>query len=110
MFRSHISQHDRWSELFWRTMALDQPEPHALLSKMVQHFFGVANDQMKSGGRVVVMEADENPRHKISRHSRAGRQRQSPIHFVRAIQLTQNLFQFGKDVLNSFPKMGASLG
>jgi hypothetical protein len=48
-------------------MALDQPEPHALLSKMIQHFFGVTNDQMKSGGRVVVMEANENPRHKISR-------------------------------------------
>ena len=77
---------------------------------MVQHFFCVANDEMKSGGRVVVMEADENPRHKISRHSCAGRQRQSPIHFVGPIQLPQNLFEFGKDVLNSFPKMGASLG
>jgi hypothetical protein len=54
-------------------MALDQPEPHALLSKMVQHFFGVANDQVQSGGWVVVMEANENPWHKISRHSCAGR-------------------------------------
>ena len=77
---------------------------------MVQNFVGIANDEMKSGGRVVVMEADENPRHKISRHSCAGRQSQSPIHFVGPIQLPQNLFEFGKDVLNSFPKMGASLG
>ena len=37
-------------------------KPHALLSEMVQHFFGVANDQVKSGGRMVVMEANENPR------------------------------------------------
>jgi hypothetical protein len=33
----------------------DQYEPQALLSKMVQHFFGVTNDQMKSGGWVVGM-------------------------------------------------------
>ena len=77
---------------------------------MVQHFFGVANDQMQSGGRMVVMEANENPRHKISRRSCAGRQRQRPIHFPSLIQLPQNLFEFGKDVLNSFPKMGAPLG
>ena len=77
---------------------------------MVQHFFGVANDQIQRGRRVVVMEAKENPRHKISRHSGAGRQNQSPIHFPAPIQLPQNLFEFGKDVLNSFPKMGASLG
>ena len=32
-------------------MALDQPEPHALLSKMIQHFFGVADDQMKDDFR-----------------------------------------------------------
>jgi hypothetical protein len=77
---------------------------------MVQHFFGVANDQMKSGGRVVVMEANENPRHKISRHGCAGRQSQSPIHSPGPIQLPQHLLEFGKNVLNSFPKMGASLG
>ena len=34
-------------------MPLDQPEAHALLSKMVQNFVGIANDEMKSGGRVV---------------------------------------------------------
>ena len=65
---------------------------------------------MKSGGRVVVMETNENPRHKISRHSCAGRQSHGPIHFPVPILLPQNLFEFGKDVLNSFPKMGASLG
>jgi hypothetical protein len=91
-------------------MALNQPESNALLSKVIQHFFSVANDQIKSGGRVIVMEAKENPRHEISRHSGAGRQSQSPIHFPGPIQLPQNLFEFGKDVLNSFPKMGASLG
>ena len=82
----------------------------SLLSKMVQHFFGVTNDQMKSGGRVVVMEANEILGTKISRHSCAGRQSQSPIHFPGPIQLPPNLFEFGKDVLNSFPKMSASLG
>jgi hypothetical protein len=81
-----------------------------MLSKMVQHFFGVANDQMKSDGRVVVMEANENPRYKISRHSGAGRQSQSPIHFPGLIHLPQHLFELGKEVLNSFPKMGTSLG
>jgi len=74
---------------------------------MVQHFFGIANDQMKSGGRVVVMEADKNPWHKISRHRCAGRQSQSAIHCPGPIQLPQNLFEFDKDVLNSFAKMGA---
>jgi hypothetical protein len=91
-------------------MALNQPEPDALLSKVIQHFFGVANDQIKSSGRMIVMEAKENPRHEISRHSGAGRQNQSPIHLPGSIQLPQDLFEFGKDVLHSFPKMGASLG
>ncbi len=90
--------------------SLDQPKPYALLSKMVEHFFGVANDQMQSGGRVVVMEAKENSRHKISRHSCAGRQSQSPVHFPGPIQLPQNMLEFGKDVFNSFPQLAASLG
>jgi hypothetical protein len=91
-------------------MTFDQTESHPVFSKMVQHFFGVTNDQMKSGGRVVVMEANKNPRHKISRHSCAGRQSQSPIHFPGPIQLLQNLLEFGKDILNAFPKMSTSLG
>jgi hypothetical protein len=65
-----------------------------LLLEMVQHFFGVTNDQMKSGGRVVVMEANEILGTKISRHSCAGRQSQSPIDFPGPIQLPPNLFEF----------------
>jgi hypothetical protein len=64
--RHELLQAHTWTTL----MALDQPKPHALLSKMIQHFFGVANDQMQSGGRVVMMEAYENPRYKIPRHIR----------------------------------------
>jgi hypothetical protein len=71
---------------------------------MVQHFFGVTNDQMKSGGRVVVMEANENPRHKISRHSCAGRQSRSPIHFPGPIQLPPNLLRVRQGRLELFPE------
>jgi hypothetical protein len=109
--RNDFIRHELLQVYTWTTlMASTSTSPARYLSKMVQHFFGVANEQMKSGGRVVVMEANENPRHKIPRHSCAGRQSQSPIHFVGPIQLPPNLFEFGKDVLNSFPKMSASLG
>src|SRR5258708_38822210 len=50
-------------------------KPPALLSEMVQPFFGVANHQMQSGFRGVMMEANEDPRHKIPRHRAHGRPR-----------------------------------
>src|SRR5260370_8191145 len=80
--RNDFIRHELLEVHTWATlMALDQPEPRALLSKMVQHFFGVANDQMKSGGWVVMMEPNENPRHQISPNRCSAPQRQTPLPF-----------------------------
>jgi hypothetical protein len=88
----------------------DQYEPHALLSKMVQHFFGVTNDQMKSGGRVVGMAANEILGTKYLATVVLSARVRVPFTSRVRIRLPPNLFEFGKDVLNSFPKMSASLG
>jgi hypothetical protein len=91
-------------------MALDQAESNPLLSKMLQHFFRISYDQMKSGCRVVVMEANENPGYKISRQSCAGCESHNSSYYTRLIQLPQNLFKLSKDILQPFSEMGSSWG
>src|SRR5260221_13539063 len=75
---------------------------------MLQHFFRIAHDEMKSSCWMVMMEANENPGHKIPGQSCAGRESHNSSYFARLIQLLQNLFQLGKDVLQSFSESGSS--
>jgi hypothetical protein len=62
-------------------MALDQPEAHAVLSKIAQDFFCVSNDQLNTGCRVVMTESNEDLRHKMSGQSRTRRQSHAPRYF-----------------------------
>jgi hypothetical protein len=91
-------------------MALDQAESNPLLSKMLQYFFRISHDQMKGGGRVKMMEANENSGYKIPRQSCAGCESHNPGYFTGLIQLPQNVFELGKDLLQSLPEMSSSRG
>src|ERR1700730_7715221 len=68
--RHKLLKANPWTPL----MALHQTESHAVFSKVVQHFFCVSNDELKTGVRVVMTESNEDPRHKMSGQSCARRQ------------------------------------
>ena len=68
--RHKLLKANPWTPL----MALHQTESHAVFSKVVQYFFCVSNDELKTGVRVVMTESNEDPRHKMSGQSCARRQ------------------------------------
>jgi hypothetical protein len=53
--------------------AFDQTESHPMFSQMVQHLFGVSHGQAERGCGMILVEAKENPGHKIPGQGRASR-------------------------------------
>jgi hypothetical protein len=68
--------------------------------------FGVSHDKIESGCRVILMEAKENPGHKIPRQSCAGCQSDNSSYFPAQIQFAQDLLELGKYMVQSLSQAG----
>jgi hypothetical protein len=89
-------------------MPLHQAKSHPVFSKMVQHLFGVSHNKIEGGCRMILMEAKENPGHKISRQSCAGCETDNFRDFPIQIQVPQNPLELGKDMSKSFSELGSA--
>jgi hypothetical protein len=70
--------------------------------------FGVSHDKIEGGCRMILMEAKENPGHKISRQSCAGCETDNSRDFPIQIQFHQNPLELGKDMSKSFSELGSA--
>jgi hypothetical protein len=87
-------------------MTFDQTESHPVFSKMIQYLFGVSHDKIESGCRMKLMEAKENPGHKIPRQSCAGCQSDNSRYFPVQIQFARDLLELGKYMVQSLSQAG----
>jgi len=81
-------------------------EPHPVFSKIIQYLFGVSHDKIESGCRMILMEAKENPGHKIPRQGCAGCQSDNSRFFPAQIQFAQDPIELGKYMMQSLSQTG----
>src|SRR6516165_2011757 len=87
-------------------MTFDHSESHPVFSKMLQYLLGVSHDKIESGCRMKLMEAKENPRHKIPSQSCDGCQGDNSRDFPAQIQFAQDPLELGKYMLQPLSQTG----